>query len=659
MLDLFREEVRGNLLVLNQGLVALEQNPDDLRRIEPLMRAAHSVKGAARTLAIDPAVLVAHSLEECLVLAQNGRLQLTGADVDVLLEAVDTLGQMGEAVGPGFSAWYAEHTDRVAHLLERLHATAQGKHEEPSIARRASKGEAPRAGDLGKSEPLTDRENLEEDSPPDPVEPEETEDAPEEQDESRQPLLELFHTELIGHGQTLREGLGVLEKDTGAAPALESLLRSARWVRSAAHIVHIDRAVQLARAIEGCLLAAQSNRQAPSSQDLAALGRAVDLLSALGEAAAGPGLSTWLLDHEEEIVALLTQLASAAQVKVVREPPPVRSAELVPAPAPENRDGPAASPRLPVTTQEAEQVVRVTAQSLTRLMSLAGEALVQARWLQAFPKLLLRLKRRQARLVDSIDELGQSLRGESDRSLLASVREELSQCQGELDDRIGEFEDHAREADDLNSRLYREVLASRMRPFADGAHGFPRLVRDLARQLGKKVRFDVVGESVEVDRDILEKLEAPLGHLLRNALDHGLETPAERQAAGKPETGSLRIEARHSAGMLSIQVRDDGRGISSERIRRKVIERKMASPEMAAGLREDELLEFLFLPGFSTAEQVTDVSGAASVSTWFTAWSAPLAARCALPRSQAAGCVPSAIASHAFRDPGRAGRDRR
>ena len=107
----------------------------------------------------------------------------------------------------------------------------------------------------------------------------------------------------------------------------------------------------------------------------------------------------------------------------------------------------------------------------------------------------------------------------------------------------------------------------------------------------------------EVDREILEKLDAPLNHLVRNAVDHGLEPPEQRVAQGKPETGTLRLEARHVAGMLSITLADDGCGIDLERLRRKVVDRKLTTADMAAHMTEAELLEFLFLPGFSTAEQ--------------------------------------------------------
>jgi two-component system sensor histidine kinase and response regulator WspE len=194
-------------------------------------------------------------------------------------------------------------------------------------------------------------------------------------------------------------------------------------------------------------------------------------------------------------------------------------------------------------------------------------------------------------------------------ALLVDASNRLAECRRLLASQISEFESRARNADDLNSRLYHEVIASRMRPFGDGVQGFPRMVRDIARQLGKKVAFKIRGETTDVDRDILEKLESPLNHVLRNALDHGLEEPPERSSAGKPETCQLEVEARHNAGMLVITVSDDGRGIDLDKIRNKVIQRNLADERIARELSDSELLEFLFLPAFSTAKGVTEVSG--------------------------------------------------
>ena len=177
-------------------------------------------------------------------------------------------------------------------------------------------------------------------------------------------------------------------------------------------------------------------------------------------------------------------------------------------------------PRKSATGEVDERVVRVTAKSLTRLMGLAGESLVEARWLHPFAQSLLKLKKQQSLVAHMLDELRLSLPPDP---LQHSIR--LTELLGEaveegrhlLADRIEAFENHARRSDDLNSRLYHEVIASRMRPFNDGVQTFPRMVRDLARQLGKQVHFEIRGRTTEVDRDILDKLEAPLTHILRNA----------------------------------------------------------------------------------------------------------------------------------------------
>ncbi|MWT30637.1 ATP-binding protein, partial [Escherichia coli] len=127
-------------------------------------------------------------------------------------------------------------------------------------------------------------------------------------------------------------------------------------------------------------------------------------------------------------------------------------------------------------------------------------------------------------------------------------------------------------------------------------------VRDLARSLGKRVRFNVVGEATQVDRDILDMLDAPLGHLLRNAVDHGVETPQAREAQGKPAEASITLEARHSAGKLLITVADDGAGIDLEAVRAAVVRRRLSDADTASRLSDHELLDFLLLPGFSMRE---------------------------------------------------------
>lgn len=148
-----------------------------------------------------------------------------------------------------------------------------------------------------------------------------------------------------------------------------------------------------------------------------------------------------------------------------------------------------------------------------------------------------------------------------------------------------------------------------MRPFADGVQGFPRMVRDLAKQSGKQIHLEIIGTTTQVDRDILDKLEAPLTHMLRNAIAHGIEFPSDRQTVGKSPEGTITLEATHRAGMLSVTVSDDGVGIDLEQLRQSVVNKGLTTTELAAQLSDAELLEFLFLPGFSTANQVNEIAG--------------------------------------------------
>ena len=161
----------------------------------------------------------------------------------------------------------------------------------------------------------------------------------------------------------------------------------------------------------------------------------------------------------------------------------------------------------------------------------------------------------------------------------------------------------------VTTELQDQVMKSRMQPVANVFNRFPRMVRDLAKRAGKQVDLQISGEDTELDRSVIEEIGDPMIHLLRNAVDHGLETLADREAAGKPPTGVLSVSSGHEESAIVIRVRDDGRGIDPERIKAKALERGVLSAEAAERLSTAELQELVLLPGFSTAEVVTDVSG--------------------------------------------------
>jgi two-component system chemotaxis sensor kinase CheA len=157
--------------------------------------------------------------------------------------------------------------------------------------------------------------------------------------------------------------------------------------------------------------------------------------------------------------------------------------------------------------------------------------------------------------------------------------------------------------------LQRSVMKIRMVPVEQLFRRFPRMVRDVARQCGKDVELMVSGQDTDLDKSILDAIAEPLTHLVRNAIGHGLETAEERKKAGKSAQGTLHLSAYHQGNQVIVEVRDDGRGMDVDRIRAKAIDMGLTSKEDAARLNEAEIFDFVFRPGFSTAEQVTEVSG--------------------------------------------------
>lgn len=441
-------------------------------------------------------------------------------------------------------------------------------------------------------------------------------------------MLDLFRMEVETQVLNLSEGSLVLEREPQATENLEALMRAAHSIKGAARIVQLETVVELAHALEDCFVAIPQGTLVVTSDQLDALLQGVDQLAPVARVGA-EDIPGWLAAHEAE----LRQATEALQALLhpgtaVSSPPSLR---------PERRRAPTALERQPESGRPKEQrqateqteppspttlrdepvdrnrVLRVTAENVDRLMGLAGENLVESRWLQPFVNSLLRLKKSHVDLASILDRLRESWEElevtERTKRYVNDAQRKATECRQELSHHLAELETLASRSANLSDRLYHEAIATRMRPFSDGVQAFPRMVRDLAKNLGKQATLEIVGKSTEVDRDLLEKLEAPLNHLLRNALDHGIETPEKRRAAGKPAEGTVRLEALHKAGRLLITVSDDGRGVDMDHLRQAIVRKKLATAEIAEALTENELLEFLFLPGFSTAATVTEVSG--------------------------------------------------
>jgi two-component system sensor histidine kinase and response regulator WspE len=430
-------------------------------------------------------------------------------------------------------------------------------------------------------------------------------------------LLELFSLEAEAQTQVLSAGLLALERNPSQADQLESCMRAAHSLKGAARIVGIDSGVSVAHVMEDCLVSAQEGRLLLRPEHIDALLQGTDLLMRIATPANAPQPA-----DIEAYVALMAQLldpssstAVAAPVMAELQLQAPRVEPTPPAPVIDvASETPESAPRKNKrTTEGGERVLRVTAERLNSLLDLSSKSLVETQRLKPHLATMQRLKRMQNNGLRALENLNVHLK-EHALSLealeaLEDARRLLAESQQLLSEKNAELDEFAWQASQRAQVLYDTALACRMRPFADVLTGQVRMVRDLGRSLGKQVRLEIEGEKTQVDRDVLEKLEAPLTHLLRNAVDHGIETPEQRLLKGKPEEGLIRLRASHQAGLLVLELSDDGNGVDLEKVRRSIVERQLSPAETAAQLSEEELLTFLFLPGFSLRDTVTEVSG--------------------------------------------------
>ncbi|OCT24048.1 hybrid sensor histidine kinase/response regulator [Pseudomonas putida] len=430
-------------------------------------------------------------------------------------------------------------------------------------------------------------------------------------------LLELFSLEAEAQTQVLSAGLLALERNPAQVDQLEACMRAAHSLKGAARIVGIDAGVSVAHVMEDCLVAAQERRLLLRPEHIDALLQGTDLLMRI----ATPGDT----QGETAVPAFLVQMAmlldpssapapnaagAAATPSPLAMPPEVPATPVEPEaevePAPAARGGKRAG-------EGAERVLRVTADRLNSLLDLSSKSLVETQRLKPYLASLQRLKRMHGQGMRALDGLKSQLEGSGQSAevldALAQTQRLLAETQQILQQQAADLDEFGWQASQRAQLLYDTALACRMRPFADVLTGQSRMVRDLGRSLGKQVRLLIEGEKTQVDRDVLEKLEAPLTHLLRNAVDHGIEQPERRLLAGKPSDGTLRLRASHQAGLLVLELSDDGAGIDLERLRRSIVDRALSPAETVAQMSEAELLTFLFLPGFSLRDQVTEVSG--------------------------------------------------
>jgi two-component system sensor histidine kinase and response regulator WspE len=439
-------------------------------------------------------------------------------------------------------------------------------------------------------------------------------------------MHDLFRMEAESQTAILAQGLLDLEKDVKSEEKLEVLMRASHSVKGAARIVGIDAVVAIAHELEDCFVAAQRRQIELTSSHIDLLLKAVDIIVQIAHLNESE-TTQWFAQNHGTITDIQKQLAGILSGEFTPESPGAAAVgdvllkERVTKKKSRRKTGKVVTAedagksgyQSKTSNEYEERVIRVNADRLTRIMGLSSEILVESGRLRPLTDSMLLLKRRQVELSNLLESIRESIEhtptSERTRIHLLNAQRKLADCRALLTDKLIELDDYDRRNSNLSSKIYNEVVASRMRPFSDSTQGLQRMVRDIARKLDKEVQLTIDGKDTPVDRDILEKIKAPIMHLVRNAVDHGIESPALRKAAKKPQEGTVHLSASHVGGMLTIIVEDDGKGVELDELRKKIVSRGLVAAEIAANLLEAELLEFLFLPDFSTKTEVTEISG--------------------------------------------------
>ncbi|MEW6746029.1 MAG: Hpt domain-containing protein [Planctomycetota bacterium] len=557
----FIAEALDHLQTAESALLELDSHPDSDEAIAAAFRAFHSIKGTAGFMGFDAIEKLAHRVESLLDRARDNAIRLSGEVADLALGSGDMLRQLVETLERNAGV-QGDLPPEYEVLLERLSAritgAERGRETVPSVAQ-----ETPSAPPQ---------------SPPAPSDAEDLE------------LLAEFITEAFEHLQRSENALLALEKDPDDRGAIDAVFRAFHTIKGSSGFLGLDAIQKLAHRAEGLLDRARKG-EICIVEDRADLALAsVDMLKGMireverrGTGASPP---TGLADLVERLSSSKTAGPPAPERALAppmeRAPEPLMSPVAETGAPPESGGEPERAPKEPARqtaaapatapgeatkgtarSNPAEETVRVSTARLDNLINMVGELVIT-------------------------------------NAMMAQSRHALDDTDRRVSRNVSQLAKITRELQDL-------AISMRMVPLKATFNKMARLVRDLARKSGKSIQFVTHGEETEIDRNMVEVLSDPLVHLIRNALDHGIEPPQERCALKKPEAGTVTLGAFHAAGSVVIGLSDDGRGLDRERIAAKAIERGLIPSD--ADLGDADLFKLIFLPGFSTAEKVTDISG--------------------------------------------------
>jgi len=546
----FFQECEEQLSELESGLLAMEEGREDSDTVNAVFRAVHSIKGGAGAFSLDALVRFSHVFENVLDDLRSERLAADGNVVRTLLRAADMLADHVRVARDGGAVDEGRSQGLIAELkaLNGAETGAPGEDADETPADDFDIDFQPLAFEPLTFEPLAF--DVPAEVPGTDVWTITFKPHPGLYSSANEPALLLRELQRLGSV--------VVKLDASALPPLDKLDAEGAYLAWTVELQTDKDEAAIREVFEfvesDCdLTIAKVGRGAAASPE-----PAFDIAALLGAVAEAPAALSRPADGSDVLASLLAQARALAEPSAAAAPKPVAPAP--PAPAVEAKAPPPAA----AAAAPATPTIRVDLDRVDRLIDLVGELVIN-----------------QAMLAQRVSEMGVGK-----ASNIALGLEELEHLTREIQD---------------------SVMAIRAQPVKSVFQRMPRLAREVASAVGKEVRLVMEGEGTEVDKTVIEKLTDPLTHMIRNAIDHGLETPEERVAAGKPAEGTVRLSALHRSGRIVIEIADDGKGINRERVRAKAVEKGLIAAD--ATLSDEEIDNLVFAPGFSTAATISDISG--------------------------------------------------
>lgn len=434
-------------------------------------------------------------------------------------------------------------------------------------------------------------------------------------------FISRFTEEARDHIGKLNEGLVALEKNPRDAETINAIFRSAHTIKGSSRMLKLTSIAEVAHKMEDALGALREGSIVYSAGLADILFKAADAIADMVEkTSAGQEITA---DNS----ALCEELANAAQ-GLAAQPAAGRESETDCNGGPEPGDkvvspaeGLAPAESAPSDTRQQENeapglksashnnkapaTLRISADKMDELIKLMGELVSNQNRLKQALRDMKSVDRAAKRNMELVMKRKAENKGDSSDAAVKSAQSLFY----ELDRLLGSMRDYNNIQELLTDELQTKALVMRMVPLAMVFDSLPRMVRDISRSMGKEVDVVTEGGEIELDRKMIEKIGDPLVHMIRNAIDHGIEAPVDRVELGKPPRGSIRVSALYDSGSVLILITDDGRGIPLEKIREKALRRKMFSEDALAAMSEAALVDLIFQPGFSTSAIITDVSG--------------------------------------------------